>query len=106
MSQEVISDFLIKFGFDARNVEKGLKNLTRLTENYENKLKKMAIAPKIVEIEQKFKQVKQPAQKVNPKENKKVLTAEQKIQRQITAFTKKQLNTAYSGEVEQPFRPT
>ncbi|WP_279462081.1 hypothetical protein [Aeromonas veronii] len=40
MSQEVISDFLIKFGFDARNVEKGLKNLTRLTENYENKLKK------------------------------------------------------------------
>ncbi|WP_279624389.1 hypothetical protein [Aeromonas veronii] len=95
MSQEVISDFLIKFGFDARNVEKGLKNLTRLTENYENKLKKMAIAPKIVEIEQKFKQVKQPAQKVNPKENKKVLTAEQKIQRQITAFTKKQLNTQF-----------
>ncbi|WP_279462082.1 hypothetical protein [Aeromonas veronii] len=55
----------------------------------------MAIAPKIVEIEQKFKQVKQPAQKVNPKENKKVLTAEQKIQRQITAFTKKQLNTQF-----------
>lgn len=96
MSQEVISDFLIKFGFDAKNVEKGLKNLTRLTDNYEKKLKNMAIAPKIVEIEQKFKQVKQPAQKVNPKENKKVLTTEQKLQKQITAFTKKQLNTQFA----------
>lgn len=95
MSQEVISDFLIKFGFDSKNVEKGLKNLTKLTDNYEKKLKNMAIAPKIVEIEQKFKQVKQPAQKVNPKENKKVLTAEQKLQKQITAFTKKQLNTQF-----------
>lgn len=121
MSQEIISDFLIKFGFDAKNVEKGLKNLTKLTDNYEKKLKNMAVAPKLVEIEQKFKQAKQPKildlsqninqniveakdknikpvnqpEKVNPKQNKKVLTAEQKIQKQITAFTKKQLNTQF-----------
>ncbi|MFR9720474.1 hypothetical protein ACL00X_14050 [Aeromonas diversa] len=121
MSQEVISDFLIKFGFDAKNVEKGLKNLTRLTDNYENKLKKMAVVPKIVEIEQKFQQAKQPKivdlsqnikqniveakdknikhvnqpEKVNTKQNKQVLTAERGIQRQITAFTKKQLNTQF-----------
>ncbi|MDH1841142.1 hypothetical protein N5D88_12010 [Aeromonas caviae] len=121
MSQEIISDFLIKFGFDAKNVEKGLKNLTRLTDNYEKKLKNMAIAPKIQQIEQKFKQAKQPKivdlsqnikqnieeakvkeikpvnqpEKVNPKQNKQVLTAEQKLQKQITAFTKKQLNTQF-----------
>lgn len=53
MAQEVISDFLIKFGFDARNVEKGLKNVNRLLDNVEKKIKKIPssfhITPKIKE---------------------------------------------------------
>ncbi|HDX8454887.1 TPA: hypothetical protein RQN21_004502 [Aeromonas hydrophila] len=107
MSQEVISDFLIKFGFDAKHVNKGITSMLQNIENVENKIKNAKFQPKIQEVEQKFKQAKQPNPKdisqnvnqnikqINPKENKKFLTAEQKLQKQITAFTKRQLNTHF-----------
>ncbi|ALP40922.1 hypothetical protein [Aeromonas schubertii] len=82
MSQEVISDFLIKFGFDAKNVEKGLKNLTKMANNYEKTIKNMVVEPK--------------TKSIAPKVTKQVLTSEQKLQKQITAYTKKQLNTQFA----------
>ncbi len=38
MAQEVISDFLIKFGFDAKNVETGLKKINKMLDGFEKKL--------------------------------------------------------------------
>lgn len=53
MAQEVISDFLIKFGFDAKNVEKGLRNVNKLLDKVEKKIKKIPssfhMTPKIKE---------------------------------------------------------
>ncbi|HDN9532229.1 TPA: hypothetical protein P2L34_002016, partial [Aeromonas salmonicida] len=40
--------------------------------------------------------VNQNIKQINPKENKKFLTAEHKLQKQITAFTKRQLNTQFA----------
>lgn len=121
MSQEVISDFLIKFGFDGKKVNSGISAMLKNIESVEKKIKNAKFQPQIQHIEQKFKQAKQPKiidlsqnikqnieeakvkevkpvnqpEKVNPKQNKKVLNAEQKLQKQITAFTKKQLNTQF-----------
>ena len=38
MAQEVISDFLIKLGFDAKNVETGLKKINKMLDGFEKKL--------------------------------------------------------------------
>ncbi|MFQ1992436.1 hypothetical protein ACK36C_03720 [Aeromonas veronii] len=108
MSQEVISDFLIKFGFDGKRVNSGISAMLKNIESVEKKIKNAKFQPQIQQIEQKIKQAKQPkivdlSQNIKqnieeakkPKENKKALTAEQKLQKQITAFTKKQLNTQF-----------
>lgn len=65
MAQEVISDFLIKFGFDAKSVEKGLKNVNSLLDNLEKKIKKM---PKSFQITPQIKDpvIKQPDTKGKP----------------------------------------
>lgn len=46
MTQEVISDFLIKFGFDAKTVESGLKKVNKLLDQYEKRIKNMSVGLK------------------------------------------------------------
>jgi len=89
MSQEVISDFLIKFGFDGGQVNKGIASMLKSIDSVENKIKNAKFQPKIVDLSQNIKQ------NIKPKDNKKVLTEEQKLQKQITVFTKKQLNAQF-----------
>lgn len=43
LATETISDFLIKFGFDAKSVETGLKKVNKLLDQYEKRIKNMPV---------------------------------------------------------------
>lgn len=47
MTQEVISDFLIKFGFDAKAVQSGLKKVNQELNKIENRIKGVKTTPNI-----------------------------------------------------------